>query len=398
MNPLSPGQVTEMKKVFAMFNQSGSQKLNAEELSVALERISGSKPSLDEVQQLMSTFDKDKDGGVSWNEFYQTLSAFIISTESGNSRFDKSDIFDKKRLHTNIADFFLQHKKCDNWDQLRQRRLQIASSIKSTSTKQEIMDENKKNENLNKCKQMCVKMPDIVSELHQSVGANDITKATECVKSLADILSICNVFNSPQDRLNIAEFLATLFRRIRDSNVSKKIIGFLSEDQAPQLQYQSCRFIVHYCQGPRIPNTPKQSTLHPDNMYHKVICINNGAVVALETLFESKQEELRNKAIEAVGKIGSHDGKVRKYIIDSGIMGKLLGLIQPNMSITTLRYVTWTLSIILGNTHTKESVKNFDSKLLQTTLGKLGKLLFEIVNTIRKDCEAAKGNNNNNNN
>ncbi len=70
------------------------------------------------------------------------------------------------------------------------------------------------------------------------------------------------------------------------------------------------------------------------------------------------------QAIEAVGKIGSHDGKVRKYIIDSGIMGKLLGLIQPNMSITTLRYVTWTLSIILGNTHTKESVKNFDSKLV----------------------------------
>ena len=263
MNSLSPGQVTEMKKVFAMFNKSGSNKLNAEELSVALERISGSKPILEEVQQLMSAFDKDNDGRVSWDEFHETLSQFILSQESTNSTRFKPDVFDKKRLHTNIADFFLKFKKSDNWSQLQQRRLQIHSSISTSLTEAEMMDQKKKEESLQQCKSMVLTMPNVVASLHRSLGANDIGKATESVQKLADILSILNVYNTRQERLQIAEFLATLFRKIRDSNVSKQIIGFLNEKEVPQLQYQACRFVCHFCQGPRIPNTPKQSSLHP---------------------------------------------------------------------------------------------------------------------------------------
>ena len=139
-------------------------------------------------------------------------------------------------------------------------------------------------------------------------------------------------------------------------------------------------------------------------MYHKGVCINNGAVPALESLFNSNQEKLRNKvclnyvyfilmthtyacfclygkAIEAVGKIASHDGKAREYVINGGIMLRLLALIQPNTSVVTLRYLTyvvcknrnpetvifiqnrWTLSIILGNTHSTKSA-NLDSNLV----------------------------------
>eukprot|EP01083_Nonionella_stella_P025014 68893_1 len=401
---LSSGQVTEMKKVFAMFNQSGSSCLNVEELSIALERISGSKPSLEEVQELMSAFDKDKDGRVSWDEFYVTLSSFIRDKERqcGSHKTD-FDIFDKKRLHSNIADFFLSHKKCDNWEHLRQRRLQIASSIQSSVaevTPQDIMDQNKKREQLGKCKGMCTKMPEVVSSLHHSIGANDIKKTTECVQYLADILSIVNIYKTEQDRLSIAEFLATLFRRIRDSAVAKVIIGFLCEAEAPSLQYQSARFISHYCQGPRIPNTPCASTLHPSNMHHKSVCINNGAVSYLEVLFDTRQDKLRNKAIEAVGKIASHDAKARQYVIAHGIPAKLLALIGPRTSIQTLRYVTWTLSIILGNTHcthlmTSQSSDEpllFQPQLLQNILSKLGKLLFESVATLRKDFEADQNN------
>lgn len=268
--PLSPGQVTEMKKVFSLFNKSGSKKLNVEELSVALERISGSKPSLDEVQQLMSAFDADNDGSVSWNEFHRTLSQFIKTKESGSSRFDTIDIFDKKRLHTNIADFFLKFKKCDNWHQLQQRRLQIASSIQSSLTEQEIFDQTKKSEALEKSKMMFSKIGDVISSLFQSIGSNDIKKTTDCVQYVADILSILDVYDIG-DRLSIAEFLATLFRRIRDGNISKKIIGFLHEENV-DLQYQSARFVCLYCQGPRIPNTPKQSTLHPVNYLFLIPC------------------------------------------------------------------------------------------------------------------------------
>ena len=74
-NSLSPGQVIEMKKVFALFNQSGTKQLTVEELSIALERIAGSKPSLDEVTRLMSVLDRDNDGKVSWGMCYIVLSA-----------------------------------------------------------------------------------------------------------------------------------------------------------------------------------------------------------------------------------------------------------------------------------------------------------------------------------
>ena len=100
-------------------------------------------------------------------------------------------------------------------------------------------------------------------------------------------------------------------------------------------------------------------------MYHKGVCINNGAVPALESLFNSNQEKLRNKvclncffilmthtyacfclygkAIEAIGKIASHDGKAREYVINGGIMLRLLALIQPNTSVVTLRYLTYVM-------------------------------------------------------
>ena len=67
------------------------------------------------------------------------------------------------------------------------------------------MDQNKKNEALTRCKVMS-KMPDVVSSLHHSVGANDIEKTTECVQFLADILSILDICTSPHDRLSIAGF------------------------------------------------------------------------------------------------------------------------------------------------------------------------------------------------
>jgi len=80
-------------------------------------------------------------------------------------------------------------------------------------------------------------------------------------------------------------------------------------------------------------------------------------------------------------------------VINGGIMLKLLPLIQPTTSVVTFRYLTWTLSIILGNTHSKKSA-NLDSNLLKSTLEKLGKLLFGIVATFRKDFEANNQQNN----
>lgn len=100
-----------------------------------------------------------------------------------------------------------------------------------------------------------------------TVGANDIVQTTECVKHLADTLSILKLYERPEDRLQIAGILSNIFRSLRDSKASTVIIKFIAtEDLVPELQFQSCRYLVYYCQGPRIPNTPKNSTLNPNRM------------------------------------------------------------------------------------------------------------------------------------
>ena len=75
-----------------------------------------------------------------------------------------------------------------------------------------------------------------------------------------------------------------IFRRIRDSHITDKIVGFLKENEAPELQFESIRYICYYCQGPRIPNTPIDSTLHPSKMFHKAKIINAGGVIDLENI------------------------------------------------------------------------------------------------------------------
>merc|ERR1719361_939651 len=99
---------------------------------------------------------------------------------------------------------------------------------------------------------------------------------------MADTLSILKLYEKPEDRLQIAGILASVFRTLRDANCSKRIINFIrTETHSPELQLQSLRYLCYYCQGPRIPITPEHSTLNPKRMYHKSVCINNGAVDAV---------------------------------------------------------------------------------------------------------------------
>lgn len=61
----------------------------------------------------------------------------------------------------------------------------------------------------------------------------------------------------------IVETLLSLFRNIRETKAAEKILSFLHEEQFPQLQFQAARFVSYYSEGPRIPDTPKESSWHP---------------------------------------------------------------------------------------------------------------------------------------
>ena len=111
---LSSGQVAELKTVFAMLNQSGTHKLSLQELSIALEKITGETPRMEEVQRVLRKLDQNNDGQVDFNEFVSVLTQFM--TDDSNT-ISLSDDFDKKQLHSKVADFFGSFKS-DNWNQL----------------------------------------------------------------------------------------------------------------------------------------------------------------------------------------------------------------------------------------------------------------------------------------
>lgn len=223
-NTLDENEIQEIRKVFVALNKDGDSGLSLEELSHALESISGSKPKFDEVQALMSVMDSDNDGKISWNEFVTTISSFVTKMKSGKddvakmnnlahdsmiinssglntSNITNSGANSKAQLHSNIANFFLQFRKSEDWKQKQARRLSISSKIQSVQaslTEQQIIDQKLKQESLKKCEKMSQNFPNAIASLHQYVGANDFQKTTECVKYLADTLSIMKVFHSQE--------------------------------------------------------------------------------------------------------------------------------------------------------------------------------------------------------
>lgn len=134
--------------------------------------------------------------------------------------------------------FFDQIKRADNFNELKSRRLQAISNLKPLLNQNEILNEKKKQELLLKCQQMSSKMPQIISMLQKTKQNNDIKTAVNCVKYLADLLSILDVYNTSDDRLKIAEFIwGGLFKKIDDYGIAPDIISFVKENDH-QLQYQ----------------------------------------------------------------------------------------------------------------------------------------------------------------
>ena len=221
-NNLDENEIQEIRKVFVALNTDGDSGLSLAELSQALERISGKKPDLSEVQTLMSVMDKDNDGKISWNEFVSSIASFVSKNKSSNDdiarinynnntntnlsiRMNENDNNininnQKTQLHSNIANFFLQFSKSNNWKQIQARRLQISSKIQnvqSSLTEAQLIDQKKKQDALQQCRRMVSNLSNIIETLHHTVGSNDCNKAIECVKVLADTLSIMKVFHTP---------------------------------------------------------------------------------------------------------------------------------------------------------------------------------------------------------
>ena len=158
-----------------------------------------------------------------------------------------------------------------------------------------------------------------------------------------------DVFKTPEERFLISQHIIRVFDLLINSSVINKIILFLNSDHG-FIVWESLKVISLFAPGPRIANTPETSTLHPDQMYHKVLLVNNSVIQITLKLTQSKFNEVKHQAVLALGFLARNSNEIRDLIISLNGVSLLITLIDENSTIELARAVAGTLSILAGVT------------------------------------------------
>lgn len=255
-------------------------------------------------------------------------------------------------------------------------------------------------------------LPQIVS----GINGNDQSRALECTKRLAALLSICEVFRTPDERYEIglfcafrlryvarpllirsftivapcshcmfdfrciprpADFILLIFQRIQEAVIIPRIVNFLSSsvDNLPELQYEAARVVTFFAPGPRIAHTPSDSILHPDKMRHKGEVVTSGAINLLVQLLGSTSPPVQEQAVVALGTIASHNSQARDFLISAGVFRMFYENINDATPPGLIHKLVWAISIFCGHTHPRTQPPNYD--VISMSVPKLAYLFFK---------------------
>lgn len=114
------------------------------------------------------------------------------------------------------------------------------------------------------------------------------------------------------------------------------------------------KIVTIFAPGPRIANTPETSILHPSQMYHKVVLVNNGVLQRCLKLTSSNCIEVKEQAILAVGFMVRNSPDIRDLIVTLGGVEHLCNSISENSDISTVQRMSLTLSFLAGVGQKKE--------------------------------------------
>lgn len=364
--------------------------------------MSGVQISDSDMEVLMQRMDQNRDGQISWEEFQTTLGAWLLSGASegpaeGKSFEEEKAAVGRKRkntgtpddgaesrtkIHRKITNFFLQFQRARNFAEVRERFIQ---RHRKSLEEQEKLGEGlpggagaapgapqgsqalqhlhrgqtdlvfqtyTETEKLRKL-ELVARLANDLPEMSAGIHSSDEAAALRCCRGAAEIMSICEVFRTAQERYEICDMLISIFQRIRDSGIIPRLIQFLGLSEMPELQFQAARVITNYAPGPRIAHTPKDSPLHPKHMLHKSDVIRNGGAHALHRLLHSSRAETKRQAVIGLGRIASHDAPARNLLLDMNVFSDLCGLIQEDAPPTLVRATVWAISVFTGHTHSE---------------------------------------------
>jgi len=158
------------------------------------------------------------------------------------------------------------------------------------------------------------------------------------------------VYKTPGERFEIANHVIRIFDLIENSSCLERIIEFLKKSDDAVLIWECLKAITVFCCGPRIANTPENSNLHPDKFYHRAILVQKDIIPTIMKFIGSQCLEVKRQAILALGFLCRGCADIRDFVVSLGGAGSLLELVDEKMDIEDGQCVSWTLSILSGNT------------------------------------------------
>jgi len=330
----------------------------------------GGKPTSSELQLLMTKMDSNNDGKITWEEFHSSLAEWLASDKSVDVEHNisinpnplkrkapLSPKHSRASIHKRMMTFFCGPTELPNSASLRNEFLRNTASRSNLShlfadqlRLSSPGDEKALQLQLETTRRGLLQMHEI--KLKLGTLGNDPSVVFECVQLLANVLAICDAFESPEERYEVAQDFTSVFLSIENAGVLGRILECSSYSQLPLLQYEALRVIAYFAPGPRIAHTPEESRFHPSNFLQNSILIQLGLFgILFDILKHSNVQEVKVQAVVVIGVLARDNWQVRDILFYAGFYDLLLAHLHDNTPLPLMEKITWAMAFFCGSSH-----------------------------------------------